>query len=331
MISREGDNSCAGTGWRAVRHVTAHVVPGVMLAFLASSGPVQAGMTETAVVVPSAVSRAASVPASARIHEAEVRAARRRPPSPSTVERSMWVWHPESSPSLISVARRNGVTRLLLWVSPGFSNKPAVLRNLRSIAIEASSAGIAVDALCGDPSWAKVPVSAQKWALEVRSVHLFDRLHLDIEPHALADWDQHRDVLTSGLVAALRGASAAGLPVDADIPYWYWRIPTADGQRLDSAVMRVVDGITIMAYQSTASRIVAVAATEVEHAAALSRAVHIGVDLTPPGADGPLSTLHRLNARQLRATLRAVDGGLRPASTYQGLALHDYAALAALA
>ena len=58
-----------------------------------------------------------------------------------------------------------------------------------------------------------------------------------------------------GTVAALTEAASVGMPVDADIPYWYNTVAAPDGGPLDLAVMRVASSVTIMAYRNNATAV----------------------------------------------------------------------------
>ena len=210
-------------------------------------------------------------------------------PVPATrhqpVQPAIWVWHWGAPRPLLALARLYGAKRLFVWVSPGFSANPTELAKLTTLRTLATHQGVHLDALGGDPSWAEQPGRAGAWAREVAATGLFERLHVDIEPHALPEWQSDQRRLTRGLLSAMDQTRAAGLPTEADIPYWYWRIPADDGVPLDVAILRRITGITIMAYQDTATKVLAVSTEELTHAAQLGKDARIGVNVSPPGGD----------------------------------------------
>lgn len=113
------------------------------------------------------------------------------------------------------------------------------------------AAGIESHVLMGDPAW----ISSREWAsmeslILTRLVDFnasrgdpaerFDGLHLDIEPHADATWsagtesDRHQYLwlladtyaFAAGVLAS---GSGAGLPIGADLPVWYDKLPPGLG------------------------------------------------------------------------------------------------------
>jgi hypothetical protein len=237
--------------------------------------------------------------------------------------RQAWVWHPGDPSSLASAAAKAHVTELLVWVSPRATQSAAELRKLSQLKAAAAAYGENLVALCGDPSWAANPAAAGSWAREIARTKDFQRIHLDIEPHALPQWSSNTAVLAQGLLKAVGAAEAAGLPTDVDIPYWYDTVRLASGQPLDEAVMRIADGVTIMSYQNTAAKIVAVSAAEMQHASALGVPAHIGINLIPPGSDGPTSSLYGQSAAAISKQIGQVQAAGARWTTFAGLALHD--------
>lgn len=248
----------------------------------------------------------------------------------TSVPRQEWVWSVSDPASIVATARRWQVSRLLVWVAPGFSVDAATMAHLRQLRARALAGGIEVDALGGDRSWATTPAIAATWAHEVEASGLFSRVHVDIEPYALPTWPKDAGQLSVGLLAAIADARTAGLPVDADIPYWYWQYAGPGGVSLDVAVLREAASITVMAYQRDAATIESAAAIEVADAAANHSVAFVGIDLTRAGTDGLASTLHGLSKAQIIGVAAAVTAAERSAPGFGGLALHDSAALAAL-
>lgn len=239
---------------------------------------------------------------------------------------ALWVWHQVPPRELLDVATAHQVGRLLVWVAPGFSGDRASTGWLAELHRAAAADGVALDALGGDPQWAVQPELATQWASEAAASGWFARLHLDVEPHALAQWRTASTTLLDGMVTALRNAAGAGLPVDADVPYWLGTVRTSAGVDGLSAVCRVAASITVMAYQDRASAIERVSAAAVSAAARAGIPVWVGVNLREPAADEPSSSLWG----QDRATTTAVLAGVAAMPGVAGVALHDADALMAL-
>jgi hypothetical protein len=250
-------------------------------------------------------------------------------PRQQLVQPAIWVWHWGAPRPLLALARLHGAKRLFAWVSSGNLN-PTELAKLTTLRRLAAHQGVQLDALGGDPSWAEQPERAGAWAREVAATGLFERLHVDIEPQALPDWQSDERRLTRGLLSALDLARAAGLPVEADIPYWFWRIPTDDGIPLDIAILRRVAGITIMAYQDTATKVLAVSIEELAHAAQLGKYARIGVNIGPPGGDGASSSFWGQPSATILNEITVISRSGSSWTSFAGIAWQDSESLARL-
>ena len=240
---------------------------------------------------------------------------------------ALWVWHEAAPEQLVAVATDHQVARLLVWVAPGFSEDTGTIEWLRQLHGAAGARGIALDALGGDPEWALHPDLAGRWAAEAVSSGWFDRLHLDVEPHALAGWNSSSARLVDGMLEALRAVGRAGLPVDADVPYWLGDFRATDGLDGLTAVCGVASSITVMAYQDRAAAIERVARTAIDSAARAGIPVWVGVNLSRPVEDAPSSSLWGADYATIATVLSTV--ARTPGAT--GVAIHDADALLALA
>lgn len=248
----------------------------------------------------------------------------------ATAPRQLWVWQQSNPKALVALARQYMITELLVWVSPGFTADPRAIAYLTELHSDAVSAGMQLNALGGDPSWASHPQTAGAWADEVQRSGFFGRLHLDIEPYALPGWNSKSAGLANGLLSALAAAKRSGLPVDADIPYWYNTITAGGGGPLDVAVMRLADSVTIMAYRNSTAAVLAVAATEMAHAATLGSRVWIGINIASPGGDPANTSFAGQSAAAVKRAAAAISAQAQQWPTFSGLALHDYSSLAVL-
>ena len=95
--------------------------------------------------------------------------------------------------------------------------------------------------------------------------------------------------------------------------------------------MNLAHGITIMSYQNTAAKILSVSAIEMQHASELHVPAHIGINLIPPGTDGPTSSLYGQHASAISSVVRQVQDAGHGWGSFAGLALHDSTYLGSLA
>ena len=239
---------------------------------------------------------------------------------------ALWVWHEAAPDQLVATAASHHVGRLLVWVSPGFSKESSTIEWLRELHGAAGARGITLDALGGDPEWAVHPDLAARWAAEAVSSGWFERLHLDVEPHALAGWNSSSAQLLDGMLDALRAAVRAGLPVDADVPYWLNTVHATDGMDGLTAVCGVASSITVMAYQDRESAIERVSTAAIDSAARAGIPVWVGVNLSKPVDDAPSSSLWGADD----ATIATVLSNVAETPGAAGVAIHDADALLAL-
>lgn len=249
-----------------------------------------------------------------------------------TTQKTLWVWHPTPVGGLVQLAERYGLTRLFVWVSPGFTKNRTTTAWLQRLGVAAQARGVALDALCGDPVWAQRPALAGAWAAEVQRWGRFERLHLDVEPHALPQWSANPASLVAGLVAAVETARAAGggRAVDVDVPTWYHTITMADGRAADVAVLDVADSVTLMAYQDTIDKILTGVGPQMATAEALGRPVFIGINFAEPVNDAPTSSLWGQSHATQRNVISEITSNAATFPACTGIALHEATSLAAL-
>ncbi|MEO5832622.1 MAG: hypothetical protein ABJA16_02225 [Nakamurella sp.] len=240
---------------------------------------------------------------------------------------TLWVWRPADPDRLLSVARTYRVGRLLIWVSPGFSSDRAEMIRLTSLRDAAVARGIRMDALSGDDSWVEKPEVAAGWAAEVRRSGLFDRLHVDVEPHGRADWGTVGPALRAGMLDMLAEVVAVGLPVDLDIPFWYDRFNTSTGDRFDRALMRLAAGVTVMAYRNNAAAVLDIATTALTAADGIGIPAWIGINTGETGGEPPSTSYKGSTGTHIRSEIALLDSGGTRWSSYAGVAVHHFASL----
>lgn len=289
-----------------------------------------AAVALAAVVVPTSLATATSATATV---------------STQSQERQLWVWWVGAPgeagfdpQAVVARAKANHITRLLVHVPDGSSTDPERIATFTELRTRASKAGLHLDALSGENSWCDPDspgglADARRWAKEVKALGVFERVHVDSEPVDLPAWSTAEGKVAAGLrllQAYDTVRSASGLPVDADIPHWFWEIEMPSGRALDAEVLRHVDSVTLMAYQRTAARIEGVAARTMRTAAAAKKPAYIGIEIADTGVANRDWTLYGLSAAKVSAIIGQVERESRAVPGYAGTAIHYDAALAAL-
>ena len=245
-------------------------------------------------------------------------------------QRAVWVWTRPAAKTLVAWAAKRHVGELFVSVAPGFSTT-ADRDWLASVVTRAHADGIRVAALGGDPGWIDDPAAATAWVQEVAASGLFDGVHVDVEPWVRSDWAGDQPAVVAAYLEVLvRLRAATTLPLEADVAFWLWQVPTADGTPLDQAVLATVDAITVMSYRNVATgpnSISDIGAHELASAAAAGKPCRLAVETNDLGPD-PVSrsqTFYGSSTRTLTRALAEVDRAEAAAPAYAGVAVEDYA------
>lgn len=212
-------------------------------------------------------------------------------------------------------------------MAPGFSTDTVEVRRLTALCRAAAARDLAVDALSGDDSWVLRPQVAVDWAAEVHRSRLFDRVHLDVEPHARPDWSTDGPRLRAGMLDMLTRVAAVGPPVDLDIPFWYGRFTTGDGDRFDRVLMRRASGVTVLAYRDDAAAVLAVASTCLDAAAEIGVPAWVGINTGDPGGDPPSTSYRGATGGRIRSEMRRIESGGAAWTSFAGVAVHHFDSL----
>jgi hypothetical protein len=190
--------------------------------------------------------------------------------------------------------------------------------------------GVRVAALGGDKAWVGNPDPALAWQRAVVSTGLFDRVHVDIEVWARDDWDHNRVALGAAYLALLsRLAEDCPLPLEADMAFHLHEVPTATGDSLETAVMRVVDAVTVLSYRNFVTgpdSLTDISTSARAEAQRLSVPCRLAVETKYLG-DDPVcrkQTFHGVGQAALQSAMTQVDTLVGSAPSYSGIAVHDY-------
>ena len=239
-----------------------------------------------------------------------------RAASPNT--RAMWLWSRPAPAEVVSWAQAHGVREILAYTP----TRPdlAWLRDLRA---RSAAAGISLAALGGEPAWTTQHAAALSWLRAVTATGLFDAVHVDVEPHALAAWQSDRARTAQQYVTLLEKLNAATtLRVEADVAFWYGEVLLPRKQNLADEVLRRVDAVTVMSYRDSAAgpnSVTAVGADFLRRGAALRKPVRLGVE-TQPLTECAHCTFAEEGAVAMDAALAQIEtaGGAYPSLRRRG-------------
>lgn len=256
---------------------------------------------------------------------------------PATGNTAGWVF-PASPATIVATAVADGIGDLFMAVPHGALT--AQTAQYQALLADAQAAGIRVDALSGDPSWATdggVGVTDFVQAVQaynaVNPQAPFRGVHLDIEPWASSAWTTNQAGTVTGYLAALRTATslahAAGMTTEADITTWLNTIAVpGSAQDLAQAVQSEVDRVTIMSYQPSAASQFAYAQAELTELAP-NGPVRMAADTVPGDAGSYAGQTLDAVWTQL-ATLDSLVSRNTTSADYLGVAFFDYGGTAQL-
>jgi hypothetical protein len=243
----------------------------------------------------------------------------------------MWLWTAAPNDQVIRWAAARGVAEIFAWTATGGTAMVDHGR-LSDLKRRADAAGIRLSALGGDPSWVADPADALSWQRAVRDSGLFAGYHVDVEPYLRPEWALDRD---AGVRAYLRLLDllrpADGLPLEADVPFWYGEI-SVDGRNVADEILRRVDAVTVLTYRNTATgpnSVLDVGADMLARATTAGRAARLAAETQPmPGCAH--CTFRDEGEAVMTTVLAAVDGAARAYPAYAGIGIHHYDSWAAM-
>jgi hypothetical protein len=256
---------------------------------------------------------------------------------PPDASRAMWVWDTSTPQATVDLAVSRGIGQLYAAVPPRVGSSPQ-LAQLTELSRLARERGLRVDALGGDPGWVDNPRwVVDNWLAPALATHLFDGVHVDIEPYATAAWQTKRSTVVRSYLSTLDTLvqAAGAVPVEADIPFWLDEVP-AGKSTLDREVMRRTQGVTVMAYRNTAAGpdgTIAISAKAVAAGTSLGVPVRIGQETDDLGTD-PVQTkqtFHGFTVSAMEEQLGQVVAAYGSSASFAGLAIHSATGYAAMA
>jgi hypothetical protein len=252
------------------------------------------------------------------------------------VPKAMWVWKDRilAPDDLHRFATVHNIGTLFLYVTPTAAtallggDRPAteVARRLAD--------GRRLYAMAGEPEWALQRIVPRHVNLLLRLQKLrpriFDGVHLDVEPNALAEWadTSARPQIAEQTMAffeAVRNA-ASDVAIDAALNPVLANVVTRQGGSLLSAVASRVQSISLMAYRNKADRAIAWSAEAMRDLRAAGKAWRMGIEVEA-NDDEPGTSWHATPALAFEHAMSAFHAQLRVhpyCVRYAGLALHSF-------
>jgi hypothetical protein len=250
-----------------------------------------------------------------------------------------WLWNTYSiwkeKDKTLDFLGRNGVNLLYLQIDEEI---PAGVYS--TFISEATSRGIVVHALGGDPNWVLPEQKGKLYQFidwvntynnSVKPVERFNGIHLDVEPYVLPQWRSDPDKtmglwmdLVSGFVQQVKADTH--LTTGADLPVWLDKVSLNDGYggktTLSDWMIHKLDQVALMAYIDNANGIIKAVSNEMDEAEKAGTPVIIGVDTFNNNEEN--SSFYAKGSSQMQSELNTVVQALSSKSVFTGYAVHEY-------
>lgn len=255
------------------------------------------------------------------------------------MQKATWLWHTKEIVSnkdqLLDFMQQNQVTDVYLQI-----NKDISVSAYKTFIQQASANDIKAHALDGAPAWvSKKGLASQEsffawvqdYQLQAAPEEQFSGIHLDVEPYLYKGWKkQYRQTVQSYqalLMKANQSAQQLGLPLAADIPFWFdnrfYNNQFGKG-KLSDWVIAHTDSVTIMAYRDQAlgsNGIIKLAQNEINYAASMNKKISIGVE-TQPSQEGEFITFYEEGQAAMWEQLQLVQNSYEDLSSFDGFSIH---------
>lgn len=178
-------------------------------------------------------------------------------------DRATWVWDSSQwqsgSETLLRLARQHRVTTLFISVRVDAAGEVRDGQSLRRFVAAARRQGVAVWAVEGDPR-AVLPEERQKFVARTAAIRRWNErqppgmqlagMQYDIEPYVLPGYQLDPAGWHAAYLDTLKALkSAAGMPVDVVLPFW-WADAKVGKSRLLDTLAPIVETVTVMDYRT---------------------------------------------------------------------------------
>ncbi len=245
--------------------------------------------------------------------------------------KGIWLWNTsevlkgEPRARFIAFCKSTGINKVFVSINKKVVSSIEQSSDLQTFIAHLHHAGIKAAALMGEPTWV-YEKNRQKMLRRLRFVldyndntidpARFDAIHLDIEPHTLAEWGNYKKFLLNNLAETIKLANnltsrgKQRLPLEIDIPTFYHKI---DKTALEKIVQNA-DTMTIMAYERlTAERVMKSVENIFALANRMGKRVVIG-----------LNAKEFSEKEMLENLIKNVGDKVSLEKSYAGFAIHDF-------
>lgn len=262
---------------------------------------------------------------------------------PSASEaKATWLWNTkliqQQGEDIIAFAKEQGVKIIFLQIGGDVKEE-----SYRDFIRLASSSGLQVHALNGQPEWA---LRAQRdkanafldWVRNYNANVLpeerFSGIQFDVEPYLLDDWRTRQTAIVKEWVANARiwidKAKASDLEIGAAVPFWLNDIeyPGTEGKgsggiKMNRWMVDQFDYVAIMAYRNEADKIYQVAEPTLEEGDRQNKEVWVGVELGKT-KEGPGVSFHGRSFVFLNGEINKLVKRVKKHSSFAGIAVHSF-------
>jgi len=244
---------------------------------------------------------------------------------------AIWLWKTadvlkgDPKKAFMNFCKSKDINKVFVSINKRVISSIEQSSDLQTFIAHLHHAGIKAAALMGEPTWV-YEKNRQKMLRRIQFVleyndntidpARFDAIHLDIEPHTLAEWGDYKKFLVNNLAETLKLANnitsrgRQRLPLEIDIPTFYHKV---DKTALEKIVQNA-DVVTIMAYERrTAESVVKSVGNILGLANRMNKRVVIGLNAREFGEKEMLENL-----------LKNVGAKVSLEKSFSGFAIHDY-------
>ncbi|MFD1861490.1 amidase [Planococcus chinensis] len=250
--------------------------------------------------------------------------------------RATWLWNPwlfvNDEAGTLAFLESKGLNKVYVQID-GDIPKAAY----GSFIEKAKARGIDIYALDGAPSWVapKGYINQDRflsWVADYQAQAAentrFAGVHLDVEPYLYSGWNTNQAATVKSFQALLKRAHTStakiGLPLEADMPFWFDEIPyknTYGTGLLAEWVIANTAGVGIMAYRDSAPMIIDIVKNEMAMAQRLGKSIIVGVE-TDVTDEGSIITFAEEGEAFMEQELAAVAAHYAGNPAYKGNAIH---------
>ena len=244
----------------------------------------------------------------------------------------IWVWDSNAlSQPRESIAAARSAGANTLFVNP-YPLSPESQARVVEFARLARGEGIELQCLLGNPDWSEIarrpwlrdnvvgPLQRLATANQDLGIAAPMVVHLDVEPHLTGSMTEQRARDFVAMLVWLKKELAPLVQIEADVPIWYAEI-ALDGQSLAGRILDEADGVTLMAHERNAERIIR--ETTPWLCAAASRGKKVNVAIEAGVNNEQLKTESRRELADVLSELQNAFVTSEFRSAWGGLAVHS--------